>query len=613
MSAPLTVEQLLAAHPWPVEYATQPRLEWLWHFEVPLSVEQLWPLIADSSRLNRALGVAEMKFEERAGRRWGTSRPGGVHHEWVEVPWNWVAGEWIESVRLYEKGFSKVVFGVFVLTPLEVSKTRVSVYFGAVPRHFVGKLALSYGFPALRKDFTRVFAEVAAQLNAFQPVFQLPGPEVLSAEAEARLVAIRSKLVADQLDVKLVDQLISWIRSGDEEDLFRIQIRERARAWGVDEYELLRVALHATREGLLRISWDLICPHCRGVTSEAKGPDGLTAKGACDVCEVTFGTDAAESVEITFHVHPSIREVAHRTFCSAEPATKDHIRVQRDVKPAQQVVLSPKLTPGTYRLRLHGRETYGFLDVREGRNGEVQWPASGLVRQEVGTHPKLELINDTDAPQRFVLEAARWSDHALRPGQLFSLQEYRDLFSEDYLASDVQLAIGEQTILFTDIVGSTAMYAARGDPAAFMEVKRHFEEIFPLVAKHRGAVVKTIGDAIMAAFSDPLDAVKACDDIHARFHHSRTDSATRLRISLNTGPCIAVKLNTGVDYFGQTVNLSAKLQSLAEAGEVALSQSVWNARGVQAWLAGRKLEDVEYASKALAAPVPVKRWSCWVR
>jgi class 3 adenylate cyclase len=613
MSAPLTVEQLLAAHPWPTEFASEPRLEWLWHFEVPVSLEQLWPLIADSSRMNRALGVAEMKFVDRGNVRVGTCRQGGLAHEWVEVPWNWVAGQWLESVRIYDKGFSKVVFGVFVLTPLSEEQTRVSVYFGAIPRNFFGKAALSIGFPGLEKDFTRVFAEVADQLRALKGVFVLPGPPALSPEAETKLTRIRTTLLEHQLDVNAVDQLISWIRRGDEEDLYRIQIRERARAWQVDEHQLLRIALHATREGLLQISWDLICPHCRGVTSEVKGPDGLTAKGECGACEISFATSAAESVEITFHVHPSIRDVAHRTFCSAEPATKQHVRLQRDLKPGESLHLTPRLAPGSYRLRLHGKEEYGFLDVGEGRPAQVEWKATALGRHEASLTPTLSLLNDTATPQRFVLEAARWSDHALRPGQLFSLQEYRDLFSEDYLATDVQLAIGEQTILFTDIVGSTAMYAARGDPAAFMEVKRHFEEIFPIVARHRGAVVKTIGDAIMAAFSDPLDAVKACADIHACFHAERADSTTRLRISLNTGPCIAVKLNTGVDYFGQTVNLAAKLQSLAEAGEVALSHSVWNARGVQAWLDGRRLESLAYESKALAAPVPVTRWACFAK
>ena len=611
---PKTVEQVLALHPWPEAHGTAPRSEWLWHFEVALTVDQLWPIIADSSRMNRALGVSEMKFEDRGGVRWGTSRPGGVAHEWVEVPWNWVAGQWVESTRIYERGFSKVVYAVFMLEALTPERTRLSVYFGAIPRHLIGKIALSYGFPSLEKDFKRVLAQVSEQFNAMKPVLFLPPPEALSGEAEAKLKEAEKRLKAHGLDGASVDQLFNWLRTGDEEDLYRIQIRERARAWQLDEQQLLRVALHATREAVLEISWDIICPHCRGVTEEVGSLGGLTAKGACEVCELEFGTDAAESVEITFHVHPSIRAIAHRTFCSAEPATKEHIRLQRDLAPGAQFVVSPKLSPGAYRLRLHARSDYGFIDVSPAAPAQYEWKASTVAREAVGPEPSLTLRNDSGKAQRFILEAARWSDHALRPGQLFSLQEYRDLFSEDYLSTDVQLAIGDQTILFTDIVGSTAMYAERGDPAAFMEVKNHFGEVFPVVARHRGAVVKTIGDAVMAAFSDPLDAVKASRDIHACFPPGRKDSATRLRISLNSGPCIAVKLNTGVDYFGQTVNLAAKLQSLAESWQVAMSESVLRAPGVAGWLEKEnvKLEAVSFASKALREPLPVKRWTCFV-
>ena len=612
-AAPPSVEQLLAAHPWPAAHAQEQRLQWLWHFELPLSLEQLWPLVADSSRMNRALGVSEMKFEDRGGLRWGTSRPGGRLHEWVEVPWNWNAGRWLESVRLYQRGFSKVVYAVFVMEALAPRQTRLSVYFGAIPRGLVGRLALSYGFPRLEKDFQRVLGQVAEQLVANQPVFVLPPAEGLSVEAEDKLARAQAALVAQGLDAVCVARLVDFIRSGDEVELFRIQIRERARAWGLSEQELLRVALHATRQGLLEISWDLICPHCRGVTTGAGSLGDVTARGACQVCEIDFKTDAAESVEITFHVQPSIRAVAHRTFCSAEPATKDHIRLQCDVPAGGERLVRLRLEGGSYRARLHAREAYGFIDAAEGKAAAHVWKASSLERVTLGLEPEVRLINDTERSQRFIVERARWSDHALRPGQLFSLQEYRDLFSEDYLAADVQLAIGEQTILFTDMVGSTAMYAQRGDPAAFVEVKRHFEEVFPIVAKHRGAVVKTIGDAVMAAFSDPLDALKASRDIHACFSPARADCQTRLRISLNSGPCIAVKLNTGVDYFGHTVNLSAKLQSLAEAWQVALSDTVLRGNGVADWLAGEgaKLESLSYSSKALPAPVSVTRWTCF--
>jgi len=200
---------------------------------------------------------------------------------------------------------------------------------------------------------------------------------------------------------------------------------------------------------------------------------------------------------------------------------------------------------------------------------------------------------------------------ALWPGRLLSFQEFRDLFSEEYLSSDVQLAIGEQTIMFTDMVGSTAMYAQRGDPAAFVEVKRHFTDVFAIVARHRGAVVKTIGDAAMGAFNSPLDAVKASLEIHQCFHPGRADLPSKLRITLNTGPCIAVKLNTGIDYFGHTVNVAAKLQGLAESFQISMSDAVYSAPGVAEWFAsqGAAIETLAYVSKALPEPVGVKRWS----
>jgi len=260
MSAPFTVEQVLQLHPWPKEHAATPRLEWLWHFEVPLAVERLWPFIADSSRMNRSLGVAEMKFHDDGTVRRGSSKPAGVLHEWVEVPWKWVAGQWMESVRLYDKGFSKVVYGVFHLTPLDALRTRVSVYFGAIPSGLVGRLALKFGFPALEKDFQRVFKELAEQVQALQPVFALPPREALSADAEARLVEVKRQLVLDGLDGALIDRLFDFIRTGDELDLFRMQVRALARQWVVNEQELLRVALHSTRAGILDISRDLICP-----------------------------------------------------------------------------------------------------------------------------------------------------------------------------------------------------------------------------------------------------------------------------------------------------------------------------------------------------------------
>jgi len=608
-----TVEDLLVLHPWPAvaAQAGERRLEWFWHYDVPVAPDDLWRVISDTSRMNRSLGVSEMKFEERGAVRWGTSRAGGVRQEWIEVPWTWVAGQWLESVRLYERGFARAVYAVYHLQAI-VGGTRLYVYFGAVPRGPLGAVALRIGFPSVGTGYAELLPRLAAEIERKRPAVLIVAPPKLPAGAEARLAAIGRSLVGQGLDAAVVKQLQAWIATGDEQDLYRIQVRERAQAWGLDEDAVLRVCLHATRAGLLELSWDMVCPHCRGAVGGSSALGHLKSQGDCKVCGIDFVTGAAEAVEITFHVHPSIREVPRRTFCSAEPATKEHIRVQKRVPAGGEAVVTPRLGRGRWRLRLHGEKRYSFLDVGAGTGApavEVAWRASDAPREiAAGATPPLRLVNDTSEDLTFIVEASQWSDIALRPGKLLSFPEFRDLFTQEYLADDVQLVVGEQTILFTDLVGSTAMYAERGDPAAFVEVKRHFTEVFALIRSHRGALVKTIGDAAMGAFCDPLDAVRAAQAIQFAFGPT---GGVRLRVSIHSGPCLAVRLNADIDYFGNTVNLAAKLQALADAGEIVVSEATYSAPGVATWLAseGAVVEEIRLEHKAFPAPVAARRWS----
>ena len=96
--------------------------------------------------------------------------------------------------------------------------------------------------------------------------------------------------------------------------------------------------------------------------------------------------------------------------------------------------------------------------------------------------------------------------------------------------------------------------------------------------------MKTIGDAAMAAFQSPADAIRAAGRIQQRFRGDDAPGGLRLRLSLNVGPCIAVNLNSGIDYFGQTVNLAAKLQGYASAGQVAFPASLLGDPAVAALL-----------------------------
>src|SRR3546814_315803 len=82
--------------------------------------------------------------------------------------------------------------------------------------------------------------------------------------------------------------------------------------------------------------------------------------------------------------------------------------------------------------------------------------------------------------------------------RLLTNQTFRDLYRADTLNIDQRLKIVSLTFLFTDLKGSTELYERVGDLVAFDLVKAHFQLLNDIVAAESGAVVKTIGDAVMA-------------------------------------------------------------------------------------------------------------------
>ena len=263
----LDIKQLLELHPWPEQWANAERIERLWVYDLPAAPESLWPFISDTSRMNRALGTAEMTFTERDGQRFGRGKPGGIEHSWIEVPWNWVANQWLTSQRIYERGFFHTIWAIHRLEPIP-SGTRLYLYYGAVPRNVLSSWAIRMGFPTIERAYSRVLPALAAEVDRYRPDILTVPPAPLSNAAMQRLRTQREALVEKGLSPECVDALIDWIKNGDDQDLHRIQIRERARVWKLPERDLLRVALYATRAGLLALSWDTVCPHCRGARDE---------------------------------------------------------------------------------------------------------------------------------------------------------------------------------------------------------------------------------------------------------------------------------------------------------------------------------------------------------
>jgi class 3 adenylate cyclase len=324
---------------------------------------------------------------------------------------------------------------------------------------------------------------------------------------------------------------------------------------------------------------------CRGGAAPAALRD-ISSQVHCAGCNIDFTVNFEHSVEVTFRPNPSIREVDQETFCIGGPQVTPHIAAQQLLSPRSRRPVEVKLAEGRYRLRTMGLPGWQHLRASNTIATGITLTASseGWSDEEltIGTNAGLEFENATDEEQLFILERTAWSDDAATAAEVTTLQVFRDLFASEALRPGEQISVGTLTVLFTDLKNSTRMYREIGDATAFGRVMNHFDVLKESIADEGGALVKTIGDAVMAVFRHPAAALRAM--LHAQQRLALPTEGMRpltLKAGLHTGACIAVTLNDRLDYFGSTVNLAARLEAQSTGDDVIVSAAVYNDPGVR--------------------------------
>jgi class 3 adenylate cyclase len=191
---------------------------------------------------------------------------------------------------------------------------------------------------------------------------------------------------------------------------------------------------------------------------------------------------------------------------------------------------------------------------------------------------------------------------------LLSNQTFLDLFATETIVAGEGLAVRQLALLFTDLQGSTALYERIGDMKAFDLVRLHFGYLRECISRNSGALVKTIGDAVMASFVDPLDAVRAALEMRTRiaqFNLEAGGDLIALKVGLHAGACLAVTLNDRLDYFGQTVNIAARVQALAGANEIVATDDVMATPGAAELVANLGIEVSSVELKGVAGEIRV--------
>src|SRR3954447_4091708 len=422
-------------------------------------------------------------------------------------------------------------------------------------------------------------------------------------------------ILRQSADHDVVAAIERLVREGADRELCRINALAFAARTGLDEERVIGAFLHAARIGAFELSWNVLCPGCGGVLAT-----GATLKTVdrdeydCRLCACGYEPTLDEMVEVTFTVSPPVRRIAAHDpdtlppteylrqifFGSGADLPDDFDRLLDEVTPelielppgaraipalqlpAEFLIVSDPVTHSTQFLDVKGeptRERQALTVVIDPVS-----PPSGTVELRPGPL-RLTLENRADKRTLPGVWIAGDTLHELlgrrRPfltaKRLLSNQTFRDLYRTETLDADQRLKITSLTFLFTDLKGSTELYERVGGLVAFDLVRAHFHVLHETVAMEGGAIVKTIGDAVMATFPTPDRAVAAAlrmREAMRGLNRERQREDLLLKIGIHEGPCLAVTLNERQDYFGQTVNIASRVQDLAVSHGILATGSV---------------------------------------
>ncbi|MBX3260358.1 MAG: adenylate/guanylate cyclase domain-containing protein [Labilithrix sp.] len=545
----------------------------------------VWPLITDTDRANRlVIGSSNVYRPIEPGSKSSArfvveARAAGFSMSYEEAPFEWTLNKSFSVYRKMRNGpLHAYTYGV-TLEPSRDGGTRATLRLELEPRHWALQPVARLQGKRIVAGMARLAESIDAHLRDHAPSPYLKPSSPANAE---RLDFARRELGKRGLDAGVVEAIVELIRTAPDADLVRVRPFELARDRGLDGRETLRALLHAVTLGIVELRWALVCPSCRTANDQVTSLADVGSESHCQLCDLSYGVELDRAVEATFVPHPSVREVTNRMFCIGGPWRTPHVVVQAVVGEGEARTLEAPSEPGRYRLFARGGAV-ASLEVAAGApaRAEARLEGGALSPAELRVAPEgqVVVVNATPAQLHVKIERLGYATLAATAHVVTTMTEFRRLFSKDLLKPSTPLKVASSTILFSDLTGSTALYTAAGDAAAFRLVDDHFDVLRRVIDAHGGVVVKTMGDAVMAAFVDPLGGVRAAIACLHAFEEFRVDAAngelTGIKLGLFTGPCYVVTANDAIDYFGQTVNCAARVQHCAETGQIVFEEDVY--------------------------------------
>lgn len=553
--------------PWTEEELKSGTLvEYLWKLDLKISSEELWPYLCDSNSINKFVEGIPITYTEEKGLLKGISGEGKMQMEWIEYPWEWVYGKWLLRKRKYLKG--PVTYNrMGAIVEKKDGGSTLYIYLGSICPVAKLEQPLREYYEKLEAKYIEYFKNIENK-----KVASFPTAYPISEEGKAALESIKLKFDEFNFSKDLVNKFVDYILNQDEDKLYRLKVLKIAEELNVNCHKLLVMCLYGVKLGLLELSWDVICPHCKGVRQEIPYLSQIPQKGFCEVCKIDFENNKEDSIEVVFHIHPQIRKVNKIYFCAAEPSFKPHIKIQKNLGKKEH--LEADVPKNEYRSRIVGDpELSKYLISVDKKDNEDK------------AHVNIDAINPDNGNHLFVFEDEKNSlKYILKPSELFNCQVFRELYKDEEIPYDLNMEMGLQTLMFIDMAHSSHFYEKHGDAKAFNLVKEYFKNIIRKLDELEGVIVKTVGDGALLAFSNPVGALKAALTLSEFSENYLGTPDFHVKISISYGKCIGVNFDNKIDYFGLIVNIASKLQLGALPGDIVMSKEMYDLPEIQVFL-----------------------------
>ncbi|RYG67197.1 SRPBCC family protein, partial [bacterium] len=426
------------------------------HFEairiIPLPRAAVWHVLSHTDRLNRHIGLVPVVYGELSSDvggffRAATATVGGIKLRWREYPFQWEQDGRHSVVRIYDQGPIERFEGGIELEELGANKTKVVVFSEMAGRGAWGGAIV----PIIAKQFINKTLEFCDKYLNGKDLNPAPrGPAPKSKLVNERLL---DRLITDlkkrPVDAKHADALAHYLRTAGDGEVAALRPYEWAREENLKRNESLRTCLHAVRGGILNMRWSMMCPNCRVAKNESATLSGVENTIHCDLCGIDYDLNFDRYIELKFEVHPAIRRASADIYCATGPFSAPHILVQKRIDPGQSITIA--LMEAIEPLRLRVLRANKIVNVEPDAPSRPRLSFDGENWNTDSARGPFMVENTSDTAIYVALEKVVWDQEAVTAAQVTSLQEFRDLFSNEVLRPGRQVSIENVTLFFSDL------------------------------------------------------------------------------------------------------------------------------------------------------------------